>query len=117
MTEHDINNKYLEEKFYNLEQRLNTVLDVANQNLTQAKETNGRVKRLEIWQATVKGSLSTMKGIWGMSGLSFIAVIGFVVWMYVQVQSIPDKNEMQRIIEDQTISFLENVELEVYEAE
>ena len=51
----------------------------------QVKETNGRVKVLEIWRAQIQGGSMVAKFIWGAFGVS---LIGVFVHFYNVIDSI-----------------------------
>lgn len=87
----DFNKELYEEKFSTLHKRLDNQDEVLNKILTQATNTNGSVKRLQLWQATGEGWI---KGF-GVAVACIIALVG-VIYFSITNQ----ENKTQKLIEE-----------------
>lgn len=57
--------------------------------LEQTQKTNGRVTAIELWRAQIKGGSNAVKGIWGVVGVFFIAVVFGMFQTYLAFQKLP----------------------------
>ena len=76
-----------------IEIMLKSLHDVSTATLEQVKKTNGRVTKLELWQANLQGASSTLKTGWGILGVFVIGMVYAMFNMWVQFQSLDQKIE------------------------
>lgn len=70
---------------------LSDIKAIAIETRDQAVKTNGRVTRLELWQARLEGAGTMAKIGWGVIGVFLIAASFALFKMYVEFQSIDEK--------------------------
>ena len=66
--------------------------------LNQVQKTNGRVTKIELWKAKLKGASSVLKGVWGILGVFVVASIFGIFQMYLAINRIETTihNEVQK---------------------
>jgi len=67
------------ENIFAITRRLDAIKEDVDEVKALAKETNGRIKELELWRARVQGALGTTRIVWMVGGgLITGIVIGIV---------------------------------------
>jgi len=67
------------ENIFAITRRLDAIKEDVDEVKSLAKETNGRIKELELWRARVQGALGTTRIVWMVGGgLITGIVIGIV---------------------------------------